>query len=60
VGRSSRSLDALTHARAPCEGVQDMAVLMITAWLALQLPTGILLGRFLERQPMLVPIRAKR
>jgi hypothetical protein len=37
-----------------------MAVLMITIWLALQLPTGILLGRFLERQPSLVPIRVRR
>jgi hypothetical protein len=37
-----------------------MAVLMITTWLALQLPTGILLGRFLERQPLLVPIRVRR
>jgi len=37
-----------------------MAVLMIATWLALQLPTGILLGRFLERQPLLVPIRARR
>ena len=38
----------------------DMTVLMIAAWLALQLPTGILLGRFLERQPLLVPVRARR
>jgi hypothetical protein len=39
----------------------DMAVLMMIAtWLALQLPTGILLGRFLERQPLLVPVRANR
>ena len=37
-----------------------MAVLMITTWLALQLPTGILLGRYLERQPLLVPIRVRR
>jgi len=37
-----------------------MAVLMIATWLALQLPTGILLGRFLERQPLLVPVRANR
>ena len=35
-----------------------MAVLMVAIWLALQLPTGILLGRFLERQPLLVPVRA--
>jgi hypothetical protein len=39
---------------------KDMTVLMISAWLALQLPTGILLGRFLERQPLLVPVRARR
>jgi hypothetical protein len=37
-----------------------MTVLMIATWLALQLPTGILLGRFLERQPLLVPVRARR
>jgi hypothetical protein len=37
-----------------------MALLMIAAWLALQVPTGILLGRFLERQPLLVPLRARR
>jgi len=38
-----------------------MTVLMIATWLALQLPTGILLGRFLERQPLLlVPVRANR
>jgi hypothetical protein len=37
-----------------------MAVLMIASWLALQLPTGILLGRFLERQPVLVRVRARR
>jgi len=56
-----RSLDAPdaragTLRRSP--GI--MAVLMITIWLALQLPTGILLGRFLERQPSLVPIRVRR
>jgi hypothetical protein len=33
---------------------------MITAWLALQLPTGIALGRFLERQPVFAPARARR
>jgi hypothetical protein len=37
-----------------------MTVLMITAWLALQLPTGILIGRFFQRQPILVPARAHR
>ncbi len=37
-----------------------MGVLMITTWLALQLPTGILLGRFLERQPQLLQVRARR
>ena len=37
-----------------------MAALMITTWLALQLPTGILLGRFLERQPLLLPVRVRR
>jgi hypothetical protein len=37
-----------------------MAVLMITTWLALQLPTGILLGRYLEGQPLLMPIRVRR
>ena len=37
-----------------------MAVLMITVWLALQIPTGILLGRFIQRQPVLVPIRVRR
>ena len=37
-----------------------MTVLVITAWLALQLPTGIALGRFLERQPAFLPVRARR
>jgi hypothetical protein len=36
-----------------------MTVLMITTWLALQLPTGIALGRFLERQPVFVPVRPR-
>ena len=49
-----------THARAFCEGVQDMTVLMVATWLALQLPTGILLGRWLEPQPLLVPVRLRR
>jgi hypothetical protein len=31
-------------ARALCEGVRDMTVLMITVWLALQIPGGMLLG----------------
>jgi hypothetical protein len=37
-----------------------MAVLMIATWLALQLPAGILVGRFLERQSVLVPVRVRR
>ena len=38
-----------------------MTVVVITAWLALQLPTGIALGRFLERQqPVFAPARARR
>ena len=37
-----------------------MTVLMVAAWLALQLPTGIAVGRLLQRQPLLVPIRARR
>jgi hypothetical protein len=37
-----------------------MTVLMIATWLALQLPAGILLGRFLERQPLLVLVRVNR
>ena len=37
-----------------------MTVVMITAWLALQLPTGIALGRFLERQPTFARVRARR
>lgn len=37
-----------------------MTVLVITTWLALQLPTGIALGRFLERQPVFVPMHRRR
>jgi hypothetical protein len=37
-----------------------MTVLMITVWLALQIPTGILLGRMLQREPVLVPVRTGR
>ena len=38
-----------------------MTVLMITTWLALQIPTGMLIGRFFQqRQPTLVPVRARR
>ena len=39
-----------------------MTVLMITIWLGLQIPAGILLGRMLQRQiqPILVPIVARR
>ena len=40
-----------------------MTLLMITAWLALQLPAGIWLGRMLQRgmpQPELVPVRVRR
>ena len=37
-----------------------MTVLMITAWMALQLPAGILLGRLLERRPILIQVRAPR
>jgi hypothetical protein len=39
---------------------RHMAFLMIATWLALQIPTGILVGRYLERQPVLVPVRARR
>ena len=40
---------------------RDMTVLMVASWLALQLPTGIALGRFLERQqPVFAPVRARR
>jgi len=34
-----------------------MTVLMITVWLALQIPTGMLLGRMLQRE---VPVRINR
>ncbi len=37
-----------------------MAVLMIASWLALQIPTGILVGRYLERQPVFAPVRVRR
>jgi hypothetical protein len=37
-----------------------MTVLMIATWLALQLPTGMMLGRFFQRQPLLLPIRVRR
>ena len=40
-----------------------MTVLMITTWLALQIPAGILLGRMLQRgvhQSALVPVIARR
>jgi hypothetical protein len=37
-----------------------MTVLMITVWLALQIPTGMLLGRMLQREPGLVPVRINR
>ncbi len=37
-----------------------MSVLMITAWLALQIPAGILLGRMLQRGPALAPDAAGR
>ena len=33
-----------------------MTVLMITVWLALQIPAGMLLGRMLQREPALVPV----
>jgi hypothetical protein len=41
-----------------------MTVLMITIWLALQIPAGTLLGHMLQREPALVPVwtgrRARR
>lgn len=37
-----------------------MTVLMITVWLALQIPAGILLGRMLQRGPALVLVRTGR
>jgi hypothetical protein len=37
-----------------------MTVLMITVWLALQIPAGILLGRMLQRGLVLVPAVAGR
>jgi len=43
----------------PAKEFGTMTVLMITTWLALQLPTGIALGRFLERQPVFVPVRPR-
>jgi hypothetical protein len=33
-----------------------MTVLMIAAWLTLQVPAGILLGRMLQREPIMVPL----
>jgi len=36
-----------------------MTVLMITLWLALQIPGGILLGRMLHREPILAPVAAR-
>ena len=41
----------------PAKEFGPMTIVMITAWLALQLPTGIALGRFLERQLVAVRIR---
>ena len=35
-----------------------MTVLMITVWLALQIPAGSLLGRMLQRRPVLAPVAA--
>ena len=37
-----------------------MTVLMITLWLALQVPTGIFLGRMFERRPVLALAPAHR
>lgn len=53
-----------THGQGPragtCEGVGDMTVLMIATWLMLQIPAGMLVGRWLQHAPVLVPIRARR
>jgi hypothetical protein len=37
-----------------------MTVLMITVWLALQIPAGTLLGRMLQRGLIFVPVAARR
>jgi hypothetical protein len=40
-----------------------MTVLMITIWLALQIPAGAMLGRMLQREvrgPVLIPVVARR
>jgi hypothetical protein len=40
-----------------------MTVLVITIWLALQIPAGAVLGRMLQRelrQPVLIPVAARR
>lgn len=40
-----------------------MTVLVVTAWLALQIPAGILIGRLLQRQVFqagLVPVSLRR
>jgi hypothetical protein len=37
-----------------------MTVLMIATWLTLQIPAGILLGRILQREPVLIPAAAGR
>ena len=37
-----------------------MTVLMIATWLTLQIPAGMLVGRWLQHAPVLVPIRARR
>ena len=38
-----------------------MTVLMIATWLTLQIPAGMLVGRWLQQHaPVLVPIRVRR
>jgi hypothetical protein len=37
-----------------------MTVLMIATWLTLQIPAGVLVGRWLQHRPALVPVAAVR
>jgi hypothetical protein len=55
-----RTMPRRADARAPCEGVGTMTILMITVWLALQIPAGTLLGRMLQRGLIFVPVAARR
>ncbi len=37
-----------------------MTVLMITSWLALQIPAGMAIGRLLQNRLVPLPVRARR